>query len=130
MFRNMVTSLFKFGRIQTTDPKAKELRRWADQLVTLAKRGDLHARRQAMAIIQEKNVVHQLFGYAPERFGDQAGGYTRLVKVGLRKGDAAVLCLVELTGQPVEDVKEPSKKQAGQAGKTEKPAKKVKKAKE
>jgi large subunit ribosomal protein L17 len=83
-----------------------------------------------MAIIQEKNVVHQLFGYAPERFGDKAGGYTRLVKVGIRKGDAAVLCLVELTGQPVEYVKEPSKKNADQAGKSEKPAKKVKKAKE
>ena len=127
MFRNMVTSLFKFGRIQTTDPKAKELRRWADQLVTLAKRGDLHARRQAMAIIQEKNVVHQLFGYAPERFGDKAGGYTRLVKVGIRKGDAAVLCFVELTGQPVEFVKEPSKKNPDKAGKPEKAVKKAKK---
>jgi len=130
MFRNMVTSLFKFGRIQTTDPKAKELRRWADQLVTLAKRGDLHARRQAMAIIQEKNVVHQLFGYAPERFGDQAGGYTRLVKVGIRKGDAAVLCLVELTGKPFEDTKEPAKKSTDKASKPEKAVKKAKKAQE
>lgn len=120
MFRNMVTSLFKYGRIQTTDPKAKELRRWADQLVTLAKRGDLHARRQAMAIMQEKNVVHQLFGYAAERFGDKAGGYTRLIKTGLRKGDAAVLCLVELTGQPVANTTEPSSK----SGKTEGAAKK------
>lgn len=105
MFRNMVTSLFKHGRIKTTDPKAKELRRWADQLVTLAKRGDLHARRQAMAIIREKDVVHRLFNDAPDRFGGTSGGYTRLIKIGLRKGDAASISLVELTGHPVETKK-------------------------
>ncbi len=116
MFRNMVTSLFKYGRIKTTDPKAKELRRWADQLITLAKRGDLHARRQAMAIIQEKAVVHKLFDDAPIRFASKAGGYTRLVKIGIRKGDAATLSMVELTGEPVEAKKE------------EKPAKAEKKA--
>lgn len=119
MFRNMVTSLFKFGRIKTTDPKAKELRRWADQLVTLAKRGDLHARRQAMAIMQEKNVVHQLFNDAPQRFADRAGGYTRLVKMGIRKGDAAVLCMVELTGQPLATGTEPSKKSPDKTKKAE-----------
>jgi large subunit ribosomal protein L17 len=102
MFRNMVTSLFKYGRIKTTDPKAKELRRWADQLITLAKRGDLHARRQAMVIIQEKGVVHKLFNDAPIRFASKAGGYTRLVKIGIRKGDAATLSMIELTGEPVE----------------------------
>ena len=123
MFRNMVTSLFKYGRIQTTDPKAKELRRWADQLITLAKRGDLHARRQAMAIICEKKVVHQLFNDAPVRFGGKAGGYTRLVKVGIRKGDAATLSMVELTGEPVESAKEDKKK----ASKTEKKAAKTEK---
>jgi len=106
MFRNMVTSLFKYGRIKTTDPKAKELRRWADQLITLAKRGDLHARRQAMAIIQEKGVVHKLFNDAPIRFASTSGGYTRLVKIGIRKGDAATLSMVELTGEPVEAKKE------------------------
>jgi len=109
MFRNMVTSLFKYGRIKTTDPKAKELRRWADQLITLAKRGDLHARRQAMAIIQEKSVVHKLFNDAPDRFGNKSGGYSRIVKIGLRKGDAATLSIVELTGQPVEPKKEDKK---------------------
>ncbi|PIP38155.1 MAG: 50S ribosomal protein L17 [Desulfobacterales bacterium CG23_combo_of_CG06-09_8_20_14_all_51_8] len=109
MFRNMVTSLFKFDRITTTDPKAKELRRWADQLITLAKRGDLHARRQAMAIIQEKRVVHKLFNDAPLRFADRAGGYTRLVKVGIRPGDAATLAMVELTGQPIETKKDDEK---------------------
>lgn len=121
MFRNMVTSLFKFDRITTTDPKAKELRRWADQLITLAKRGDLHARRQAMAIIPEKRVVHKLFNDAPQRFADRSGGYTRLVKVGIRTGDAATLSMVELTGQPVEPVKE-DKKEKKQPAKADKKA--------
>ena len=96
MFRNMVTSLFKYDRIRTTDTKAKEVRRWADNLITLAKRGDLQARRQAMAIIREKGVVHKLFEDAPKRFGDVAGGYTRVVKIGIRAGDAAPMSLVEL----------------------------------
>ena len=66
MFRNMVTSLFKHERIRTTDAKAKELRRWADHIITLAKRGDLHARRQALSIVREKEVVHKLFAEAAE----------------------------------------------------------------
>ena len=119
MFRNMVTSLFKYGRIQTTDPKAKELRRWADQMVTLAKRGDLHARRQAMAIIREKDVVHKLFNEATIRFGDISGGYTRVIKIGVRKGDAALLSMVELTGNPVE-TKKPKKKADKKEGKDQK----------
>ena len=96
MFRNMVTSLFKYDRIQTTGTKAKELRRWADYLVTLAKRGDLHARRQALAIVREKEVVHKLFENAAERFGAISGGYTRVVKVGRRPGDAAPVSIIEL----------------------------------
>lgn len=96
MFRNMVTSLFKYDRIQTTGTKAKELRRWADHLITLAKRGDLHARRQALAIVREKDVVHKLFENAAERFGAVSGGYTRVVKLGTRPGDAAPVALVEL----------------------------------
>lgn len=96
MFRNMVTSLFKYDRIRTTDAKAKELRRWADRLVTLAKRGDLHARRQALSIIREKNVVHKLFEEAGDRFGAVNGGYTRIVKIGRRPGDAAPVSLIEL----------------------------------
>ena len=79
MFRNMVTSLLKYDRIQTTGTKAKELRRWADYVITLAKRGDLHARRQALAIVREKEVVHKLFENAAERFGAISGGYTRIV---------------------------------------------------
>jgi large subunit ribosomal protein L17 len=103
MFRNMTTSLFKYGRIKTTDVKAKELRSWADHLITLAKKGDLHARRQALSILREKDVVHKLFIQVQERFGEIAGGYTRLTKLGPRKGDAAPLSMVELTGQPVAD---------------------------
>jgi len=102
MFRNLVTSLFKHDRIRTTDTKAKELRRWADHIVTLAKRGDLHARRQALAIVQEKDVVHKVFEKAAERYGSTAGGYTRLVKLGPRPGDAADMTLVELIGSEAE----------------------------
>jgi large subunit ribosomal protein L17 len=123
MFRNMATSLFKYGRIQTTDVKAKELRRWADHLITLAKKGDLHARRQAMSIIREKDVVHKLFIQVQERFGEIAGGYTRLTKLGPRKGDAAPVSLVELTGQPVADVpkaEKPDKKKKEKTKETKK----------
>jgi len=98
MFRNMVTSLFKYQRIRTTDAKAKELRRWADKLITLAKRGGLHARRQALSIIREKDVVHELFSVANDRYGTISGGYTRILKVGRRSGDAASVSLVELLG--------------------------------
>lgn len=112
MFRNMVTSLFKHERIRTTEAKAKELRRWADHLVTLAKRGDLHARRQAMAIIREKQVVHKLFEDAQGRFGSVNGGYTRVVKLGYRPGDAAPLSLVELVTPEVQKKKKRKRKKA------------------
>lgn len=108
MFRNMVTSLFKHDRIKTTDAKAKELRRWADHIVTLAKRGDLHARRLAMSIVREKNVVHKIFEEAPERFGSINGGYTRIIKIGRRAGDAAAMTLVELVSS--DDAKPVTKK--------------------
>ncbi|MBW1989006.1 MAG: 50S ribosomal protein L17 [Deltaproteobacteria bacterium] len=125
MFRNMVTSLFLHGEVRTTDAKAKELRRWADKMVTLAKRGDLHARRQALAVIRDKNVVHKLFEDANERFGRSEGGYTRVVKLGFRKGDCAPISLVQLVG-PEEAVgkKKPKKKakkaKAPKAGETKK----------
>jgi large subunit ribosomal protein L17 len=114
MFRNMVTSLFEHGRIQTTDAKAKELRRWADQIVTLAKRGDLHARRQALAVIRDRAVVHKLFEEAAKRFGDRAGGYTHIVKVGKRRGDAAPISLVELI---ISEEKKEKKKKKSKAAK-------------
>jgi large subunit ribosomal protein L17 len=122
MFRNMVTSLFKHQRIQTTDAKAKELRRWADYLVTLAKRGDLHARRQAMAIVREKNVVHKLFEEAQSRFSAIAGGYTRVVKLGRRAGDAAPISVIELVTPSADAGK--TKKKTGKA-KTAVPDKKA-----
>lgn len=121
MFRNMVTSLFKHERIRTTDAKAKEVRRWADQLVTLAKRGDLHARRQAMAIIREKEVVHKLFEDAPKRFADVNGGYTRVVKVGFRPGDSAAISIVELVTPEPKKKKKPRRKKK-KAAVTETPA--------
>ncbi|MEE9566908.1 MAG: 50S ribosomal protein L17 [Desulfobacteria bacterium] len=111
MFRNMVTSLFEHGRIQTTDAKAKELRRWADRMVTLAKRGDLHARRQALAVMRDKTVVHKLFEEAADRFGDRVGGYTNVVKIGRRRGDAAPISLVELV-TPKEKKEQKKKKTA------------------
>jgi large subunit ribosomal protein L17 len=111
MFRNMVTSLFKHERIRTTDAKAKELKRWADHLITLAKHGGLHARRQALSIIREKKIVHQLFEMAPERFGNINGGYTRVVKLGYRPGDAARISMVELIDfESQEKIKTPKKK--------------------
>lgn len=111
MFRNMVTSLFIHGRIRTTDVKAKELRRWADRMITLAKRGDLHARRQALAVVRDKAVVHKLFEEASERFGQRAGGYTRVIKIGRRAGDAAPVSLVEfvVTGEKKERKKKKAK---------------------
>ncbi len=122
MFRNLVTSLLKHDRIRTTDTKAKELRRWADHIVTLAKRGDLHARRQALAIVQEPAVVHKLFEKAAERFGKVAGGYTRTTKVGFRPGDNAPMTLVELIGLEEEGKKKKKPKKKTAAG-AKKPAK-------
>jgi large subunit ribosomal protein L17 len=113
MFRNMVTSLLKHDRIKTTGVKAKELRRWADHVITLAKRGDLHARRQAMSIVREKDVVHKLFEEAQSRFGHINGGYTRIVKIGNRPGDAAPVSLIEL----VSAKEKPEKKKKSKAPK-------------
>jgi large subunit ribosomal protein L17 len=96
MMRNMVTSLLREEKIQTTDPKAKELRRWTDHVITLGKDGSLHARRQALAIIQDKSVVHKLFETIATRFENRAGGYTRIIKIGRRHGDAAPVSLIEL----------------------------------
>ena len=121
MFRNMVTSLFKHDRIRTTDAKAKELRRWSDHLITLAKRGDLHARRQALAIIREKDVVHKLFDEAQKRYGAIKGGYTRVLKLGRRAGDAAQLSLVELA-ETEKATKAKKKKKQTKAESTPKPA--------
>ena len=126
MFRNMVTSLFKYDRIRTTNAKAKELRRLADHIITLAKRGDLHARRQVLSIVREKAVVHKLFEQADQRFGASAGGYTRVIKLGRRPGDAAPISLIELV---MSESKPKKKKTAKKTKKPEVAKKKVEAAK-
>ncbi len=96
MFRNMVTSFFNHERITTTDAKAKELRSIADKMITLGKRGDLHAMRLAASYIREKSVVTKLFTTIAPRYTARPGGYTRIVKLGLRPGDNAQLAMIEL----------------------------------
>ena len=97
LLRNLVTSLFEHEQVKTTDAKAKELRRVADRMVTLAKRGSLHARRQAASYIRSRAVVSKLFDEVATRFRERPGGYTRIVKVGPRHGDAAPMSVIELT---------------------------------
>lgn len=98
MFRNMVTSLFEHERIVTTEQKAKELKPIAEKMITLAKRGDLHARRQALSYIQSKDVVAKLFDQIGSQFSDRQGGYTRIIRTGARQGDAAPMAIIELVG--------------------------------
>ncbi|MSR36648.1 MAG: 50S ribosomal protein L17 [Gemmatimonadetes bacterium] len=96
LMRNMATSLFLHGRIETTTAKAKELRPYAERLITLAKRGDLHARRLAAQKIQDHEVLGRLFADIAARFATRPGGYTRILKIGQRQGDAAEMALIEL----------------------------------
>jgi len=98
MLRNIVTSLIEHERIVTTVPKAKETKRIADKMITLGKRGDLHARRQAMAYIRSKDVVAKLFDEISTQYIDRQGGYTRIVRTGNRYGDAAPMAIVEFVG--------------------------------
>jgi len=98
MLRNMVTSLLEHERIVTTLPKAKETRRIAEKMITLGKRGDLHARRQAMTYIRTKAVVAKLFDDLSEQYADRQGGYTRIIRTGTRNGDAAPMAIIELVG--------------------------------
>ena len=96
MLANLATSLFEHGRITTTETKARRLRPFAERLITKAKRGDLHARRQVMQVIRDKSVVHELFTEIGPRFGNRPGGYTRITKVGPRPGDNAPMAVIEL----------------------------------
>jgi len=98
LMRNLITALLREEKIRTTDPKAKELRRWVDRVITLGKRGSLHARRQALGIVQDKAVVRKLFDTIAPRFKDRPGGYTRIIKLGVRRGDAAQMSLIALVG--------------------------------
>jgi len=100
MMRNMVTSLFEHGRITTTDAKAKELRPVAEKLITLGKRGDLHAIRLAASYIRDRKIVKRLFGEIAPQYKDRPGGYTRITKLGWRAGDTAPLSIIELVTEP------------------------------
>jgi len=97
LFRNLVLALVKHERIKTTDAKAKELRRYADRMVTLGKRGDLAARRLAFSFMQSRDAVKRVFDEIAPRFKERSGGYTRVVKFGFRRGDAAPLSIVEFS---------------------------------
>ena len=96
MLRNLVTSLLKEGKITTTDTRAKETKRMAEKMITLAKRGDLHARRQVLAYVFDETVVKNLFDDIAPRYAERNGGYTRALKLGPRRGDAAEIVILEL----------------------------------
>ncbi|MDE0537425.1 MAG: 50S ribosomal protein L17 [Rhodospirillales bacterium] len=104
MFSNMAASLLRHEQISTTLPKAKELRSIADKMITLGKRGDLHARRQALSFLQDNEVVAKLFDSLADRYKDRPGGYTRVLKAGFRYGDAAPMAVIELVDRD-EDAK-------------------------
>jgi large subunit ribosomal protein L17 len=96
LYANLTGSLIEHGRIRTTVAKAKEVRPIAEQMITLARRGDVHARRQALAYLRSQDVVHKLFSEVAPRFADRPGGYSRIVKLGPRQGDAAEMAYLEL----------------------------------
>jgi len=125
MLANLATALFTHGRIQTTETKAKRLRPLAERMVTFAKRGDLHARRRVMTVIRDKSAVHRLFTEIAPLVAEREGGYTRIVKVGFRKGDNAPMAVIELILDPVQ--KKPSAKKARLKEEAEKAAKEAEK---
>ncbi|MFE5336305.1 50S ribosomal protein L17 [Isoptericola sp. NPDC056573] len=98
---NLSTSLFEHGRITTTETKAKRLRPLAERLITFAKRGDLHARRRVLTVVRDKSVVHTLFTEIAPAMAERNGGYTRITKIGNRKGDNAPMAVIELVTEPV-----------------------------
>jgi large subunit ribosomal protein L17 len=115
---NLATSLFEYGRITTTEAKARTLRPFAERLITKAKRGDLHNRRQVMTVIRDKTVVHVLFTEIGPRFADRPGGYTRITKIGPRKGDNAPMAVIELVDEdftPEAGATRPASKKAAAA---------------
>ena len=96
MLRNLTTSLLKHGKIETTVTRAKETRCLAEKMITLGKRGDLHARRQALAFVTEEDVVKELFDNIAPQYAERNGGYTRMIKMGPRRGDASEMVILEL----------------------------------
>ena len=111
LFRNLLVALFRHERIMTTEAKAKAIRGLADHMVTLAKRENLHAKRQVLAMVPDETVVKKLFDTIAARFSDRNGGYTRIIKAGLRPGDRAPMVVMELVDRP-EEPKEKGKKDA------------------
>ncbi|MGD0659727.1 MAG: 50S ribosomal protein L17 [Syntrophorhabdales bacterium] len=112
LFRNLAAALFQHESIKTTNPKALELRKVADRLITLAKAGTLHATRLAFAYLRDKEVVKKLFTDIGARYTDTSGGYTRVLKVGPRKGDAAPMAIIELTQKKEQEKEEKKEEQA------------------
>jgi large subunit ribosomal protein L17 len=115
MFRNLVTSLFRHERIVTTTPKAKEIKRFADRFITLAKQATPHARRLAHRDVRDVEVLNKLFDTLGPRFKDRRGGYTRLVRVGRRAGDAAEMAMIELVERSPADAEGGEKKKGAKA---------------
>jgi large subunit ribosomal protein L17 len=112
MLRNLVTALLDQERVETTRAKAKEARQWAEKIITLAKRGDLHARRLTLAVIRSKKVVAKLFAELKDRYQDRPGGYTRIIPLGVRLGDGAPMSILELVDRPEKLPKAKKKKAA------------------
>ncbi|MBB2909461.1 large subunit ribosomal protein L17 [Streptosporangium becharense] len=112
---NLATQLFQHGRITTTEAKAKRLRPLAERLITKAKKGDIHNRRQVLTVVKDKGVVHHLFESIAPTFAERPGGYTRITKVGLRKGDAAPMAVIELVSEPLNPVSVSRTQPAAQA---------------
>lgn len=117
MMANIVASFFAHEAIQTTEARAKELRREAEHVISFAKRGDLHARRQVLRLIPDKKVVAKIFSEIAPRYTNRQGGYTRIVKLGYRRGDCASICLIELVDRPAKEVRSPVTKGGGATGK-------------
>ena len=123
MLANLATSLFEHDRITTTEAKAKRLRPLAERLITFAKRGDLHARRRVMTVIRDKDVVHKLFAEIGPHFAERAGGYTRIIKTGPRKGDNAPMVVIELVAEELGAVVKEAEKARGTKSAPKKAAK-------
>jgi len=121
MFRNMVTSFLEHEKITTTDAKAKELRSIAERMITLGKKGDLHATRQAAAYIRDKKIVTKLFTTIAPRYADRPGGYTRIIKLGIRPGDTAPVSVIELVEAEMKPKKVSAKPVPAKAAKVEAP---------
>ena len=140
MFRNMVDSLIEFEQIVTTLPKAKELRKYAERVITLGKRGDLHAYRQALTMLRRKDILRKVFHELATRYKTRPGGYTRILRMGPRPSDAAPMAIIELVDRVTPEASKEAKggkasgktkaaKDAGEEKKAEKPVKKAAKAK-